>query len=164
MPGMPCLVCSCHTEYSKMIWICYVLTNVFFGFTKTLMHMSDEVLSWLSNWSKVQIIAYCMPVPSRNPDFSASVQTKMVMTFLIKAYPGCHEREVVKWVFVFFMCVQQCPSRRWRGRSMSVEWVLDWCGELLLMSSFPSGLARRRTALVVTATCQQPQVSLVPTV
>jgi len=58
--------------------------------------LSDEVLTWLSVWSEVQMI--CM----RSIGFqcrliiSCFVKIQIGSTFMVLAYPGCHGKEAVK--------------------------------------------------------------------
>jgi len=54
--------------------------------------LSDEVLVWLSVWSKVQMIYHC------HPSSFASLKSRMVLPFWYQLYQGCHGKEAVKWV------------------------------------------------------------------
>jgi len=47
---------------------------------------SDQVLVWLSVWSKVQVI---------------KIIIQFGLTFLVPDYPGSPEKESIKWVSLF---------------------------------------------------------------
>ena len=43
-------------------------------------------------------MAKLMPLPSPNPVISCLIKIQTGFTFLVPAYPGCPEKEAVKWV------------------------------------------------------------------
>jgi len=57
--------------------------------------LSDDVLAWLSVWSKVHMICiwsslcYCQPI------ISCFIKIGIGLTFVVPAYPGCPEKRVV---------------------------------------------------------------------
>jgi len=55
----------------------------------TACKMCDEVLVWLSVWSKVHM----MPLP---PIIYCFIKIEIGLTFLMLAYPGCPGKEAVK--------------------------------------------------------------------
>jgi len=58
--------------------------------------LSDEVLAWLSVWSKVQMILHVVQLMSLPPQhlfylylISCFIKILIGLTFLMPAYPGC---------------------------------------------------------------------------
>ena len=52
--------------------------------------LSDEVLAWLSVWSVVQMIGYGPADATATPLSLALLKSRLVLTFLVPAYLGCH--------------------------------------------------------------------------
>jgi len=58
---------------------------------------------------------------------SCFIKIQNGFTFLVPAYPGCHGKEAVKWVFVCFVrkdCGQICSWKRSRRRWHHLCWTL----------------------------------------
>jgi len=64
--------------------------------------LSDEVLSWLSVWSKVM----CDDANVTPSSHFIKIQNRL--TFLVPAYPGYHGREAIKVVFVHVLYMEGC--------------------------------------------------------
>jgi len=58
--------------------------------------LSDEVLVWLSVWSKVQIV--CKAGATAIPNISCLIQIQTGFAFLVPAYPGGLGKDAIKWV------------------------------------------------------------------
>ena len=62
--------------------------------------LSDEVLAWLSVWSKLQVICEWSSWCHCHPIISCFIKIQIGLTFLIPAYPGCPGKEAIKRVSV----------------------------------------------------------------
>jgi len=65
-----------------------------------LANMSDEVLVWLSVWSRCRLFAYGPADATAVPKLIVScliLKVQTGFTFLVPAYPGCPGKEVIKW-------------------------------------------------------------------
>jgi len=67
--------------------------------------LTEDVLTWLSVWSEVQVICTWSSWCHCHPIISCFMKTQTGLTFLVLAYPGCPGKEVVKWVSV---CLSVC--------------------------------------------------------
>jgi len=73
--------------------------------------LSDEVLAWLSVWSKVQVICIWSSWCHCHPVISCFIKIQNHLTFLVPAYPGCPGKEAATrrmCVFVFHCCCTTC--------------------------------------------------------
>jgi len=75
---------------------------------------SDEVLVWLSVWSKMQMICILSGWCRCHPIISCFIKIQNDFAYLILAYPGCPEKEAVKWVLLFCDCVVDYFVGVWR--------------------------------------------------
>jgi len=60
--------------------------------------LSDEVLLWLSVWSKVQIICIWSSWRHCHSVSSCFIKIQNGTASLVSAYPGCPGKETNKWV------------------------------------------------------------------
>jgi len=65
--------------------------------------LSDEVLTWLSVWSEMQVICIWSSWCHRHPVISRFITIQISLIFLVPAYQGCHGKEAVIWVSVCLM-------------------------------------------------------------
>jgi len=61
--------------------------------------LRDEVLEWLSVWSKVQMICIWSTSCHCHYVISCVIKIQIALTFLVPAYPFCSGREAIKWVW-----------------------------------------------------------------
>ena len=59
--------------------------------------LSNEVLTWLSVWSEVQMICIWSSSCHCHPIISCFIKIHIDLTFLLPAYPGCPEKQAAKW-------------------------------------------------------------------
>jgi len=62
--------------------------------------LSDEVLAWLSVWSKVQMICIWSSWCHCHPIISSFIKIQIGLTFLTPTYRGCTGKEAVKRVSI----------------------------------------------------------------
>jgi len=68
------------------------------GRASGLKKLSDEVLAWLSVWSKVQMIWIWSSWCHCHPVISCFIEIQIGLSFLVPAYPGCPGKKAVKRV------------------------------------------------------------------
>ena len=65
--------------------------------------LSDEVLTWLSVWSDVQMICMWSSFCCCHLIISCFIKIKIGLTFLVLGYPGCPRTEAIKWLSVLLL-------------------------------------------------------------
>jgi len=68
--------------------------------------LSDEVLAWLSVWSKVQMICIWSSWCHCHPIISCFIKIQIGLTYLVPAYPGCPGKEAVTNILHLFAGVR----------------------------------------------------------
>ena len=79
------------------------------------------MLTWLSVWSEVQRFTYGPADATATSSSLTSLKSRIGLTFLVPAYPGCPGKEAVKQVSVCFIVavlaiywVTDCMCAAWR--------------------------------------------------
>ena len=92
--------CFCWLVYLDILWCYFGALTLLVGRQEghpACKKLSSGVLAWLSLWSEVQ--TYIWPSWCHCHSLSlASVKSRLVLTFLVPAYPGCPGKEAVKWL------------------------------------------------------------------
>ena len=63
--------------------------------------LSNELLVWLSAWSKVQMICMWFSWSYCHPIISCFIKTQIGLTVLVLAYAGSLGKEAINWVYPF---------------------------------------------------------------
>jgi len=72
--------------------------------------LSDEMLAWLSVWSKVQMIHYGPADATATPSSLASLKSRIVSFFLVLAYQGCCGKDAVFFLDYIISCFRSLYS------------------------------------------------------
>ena len=87
--------------------------------------LSDEVLAWLSVWSKVQMICIWSSGCQCHPVISCSSKIQNRLTFLLPAYPGCLTvlRQKLQESYAW---VQQMLCKQNKKQNNTMKYTLSW--------------------------------------
>jgi len=93
-----CLHTATQSTVPSVLWHCWLGVRQCPACKK----LRDEVVAWLSVWSKVQMICiwcHCHPI------VSCFIKIQIGLPFLVLAHPSCHGKEAVKRVSVCQQCI-----------------------------------------------------------
>jgi len=92
-----CTPVQCCFGLASVFWHCWL------GIRESIRPVEnwgrDEVLKWLSVWSKVQMICIWSTSCHCHYVISCIIKIQIALTFLVPAYPFCSGREAIKWVW-----------------------------------------------------------------
>jgi len=93
-----------HTVVHSVLRLPSVLWHCWLGIRKSIRSvkkLSDEVLAWLSVWSKMPMIFIWFSWCHGHPIISCFIKIQTGLTFLVPAYPSCPGKDAAKQVPVY---------------------------------------------------------------